>query len=73
MAVTIAMGGIKGSILLSLILICAILTGCLGEKGSVEEELDGDILLEWWVFTSNSTSYIDENESLEIEMMPGAN
>ena len=70
MAVTIAMGGIKGSILLSLILICAILTGCLGEKESVEEELDGDVLLEWWVFTSNSTSYIDENESVE-EMNDG--
>jgi hypothetical protein len=67
MAVPIAMGGIKGSILLSLILFCAILTGCLGEKESVEEELDGDDLLEWWVFRMGRTSYeLDDGSVIEM-------
>ena len=40
------MGGKSRPILLSLIFICAILSGCLGERESVDE-LDGDDILEW--------------------------
>ena len=69
MALAIAMSGRRKSILLSLMLICAILTGCLSEKESVEE-LDEDVLLELWVFTTNHTSNIDENEYVE-EMSDG--
>ena len=66
MSVKEVMGGRKESLLLSLMVICAIFTGCLGEEEEESiEELDGDVLLEWWLFTTNSTSYDFENDYIE--------
>ncbi len=46
--------------------ICAALAGCLGEKES-GKDLDGDDLLEWWVFNMNETSYeIDDGNVIEM-------
>lgn len=59
------MGGGKESVLLSLMLICAIFTGCLGEEEESVEELDGDVLLEWWVLTTNQTYYDLGNDYVE--------
>ena len=63
------MGRSKAPVLLSLMVICAALTGCLGEKES-GKELDGDDVLEWWVFRMNETSYEPDDGSV-IEMNDG--
>ena len=60
------MGLSKTPVLLSLMVICAALTGCLGEKES-GKELDGDDVLEWWVFNMSETSYeIDDGNVIEM-------
>jgi hypothetical protein len=60
------MGRSKAPVLLSLMVICAALTGCLGEKES-GKELDGDDVLEWWVFRMNETSYeLDDGSVIEM-------
>ena len=65
MSVKEVMGGRKESMLLSLMLICAIFTGCLGEEEESVEELDGDVLLEWWLLSTNSTSVDLGNDYVE--------
>ena len=56
----------KASTLMSLMVVCAILTGCLGQEES--GKLDGDDLLEWWVFEMNETSYeLDDDYTLEMK------
>lgn len=60
------MDGRSRAILLSLIFICAILSGCLGEKESVEE-LDGDDILEWWIFrTKDESQDLDDDHVIEM-------
>ena len=65
------MGGRKESVLLSLMVICAIFTGCLGEEDSTEE-LDGDVLLEWWFLRTNSQpAHVDLGNDYVEEMSDG--
>ena len=64
------MGGRSRPILLSLIFICATLSGCLGEKESVEE-LDGDDILEWWIFRTKEREWQELDDDHVIEMNDG--
>ena len=60
------MGRSKAPVLLSLMIVCTALTGCLGGKES-GKELDGDDVLEWWVFRMNETSYeLDDGNVIEM-------
>ncbi len=63
------MGRSKAPVLLSLMVICAALTGCLGQK-ETGKKLDGDDVLEWWVFRMNETSF-EQDDGNVIEMNDG--